>query len=275
MVPSPSDVPAPDQSTSAPLEITPQPAPSAPGRLRDGPVRVLAVPIIAGLVAGIASLLVGEAIMNVYRGDLTPRLMIRPEPEVMRRLDTARIHSATASFAAMAGILGLAMGLSGGLMRRSASAGARAALLGLLLGAGAVAIGSLIIVPIFFRSYDPHSTDLVLPLLTHGAIWLTAGASGGLALGWGLGGGRWKNTLAGGVAGAAGATIIYEIVGAMAFPAGKTDLPLSMTMSTRAMAQLLVAILTAVGAVLALRLSPKSPSIAIGTDHLAAGARAE
>jgi hypothetical protein len=259
MVSTSSETPGSDRSTPAQPGITPQPAPTAPGWLRDGPVRALAVPIVAGLVAGVTSLLVGEAIMNVYRGDLLPRLMVRPDPEVMRRLDAARIHSATASFATMGGILGLAMGLSGGLVRRSAAAGARAAILGLLLGAGAVATVALVIVPIFFKSYDPHSTDLVLPLLTHGALWLTAGATGGLALGWGLGGGRWKNTLAGGAVGAAGATIVYEIAGALAFPAGKTDLPLSSSMAPRAMAQLLVAILTAVGAVLALRLSPKGP----------------
>jgi hypothetical protein len=259
MVPFPSETPGPDRSTPAPPGDIHHPASTTSGRLPDGQVRVLGIPIVAGLAAGVASLLVGEAIMNVYRGDLLPKLMVRPDPEAMHRLDAARIHSAIGSFATLGGILGLAMGLSGGLVRRSASAAARAAMLGLLLGAGAVAAVALVVVPIFFKSYDPHSTDLVLPLLVHGAIWLTAGASAGLALGWGLGGGRWKNTLVGGAAGAAAATIIYEIVGALAFPAGKTDLPLSASMAPRAMAQLLVAILTAVGAVLALRLSPKVP----------------
>ena len=176
MVPSPSEVPAPDQSTAAPLGITPHPAPSAPGPLPDGQVRVLVVPIVAGLVAGVASLLVGEAILNAYQGDLLPTTQDQPDPEVMRRLDAARIHSATGSFATMGGILGLAMGLAGGLVRRSASAGAGRRCWGSCSARSLVASIALVIVPIFFRRHDPQSSDLVLPLLTHGAIWSTVGA---------------------------------------------------------------------------------------------------
>jgi H+/Cl- antiporter ClcA len=87
-------------------------------------------------------------------------------------------------------------------------------------------------------------------LLTHGAIWSAVGAIGGLAFGLGLGGqGRWKATLVGGFVGAVAATVVYEIVGALAFATSKTDLPLSASIMARGMAQLLVAILTAIGAV--------------------------
>ena len=65
--------------------------------------------------------------------------------------------------------------------------------------------------------------------------------------------GRWKATLVGGFVGAAAATVVYEIVGALAFASNKTDLPLSASVTTRGMAQLLVALLSAVGAALALR----------------------
>ena len=103
----------------------------------------------------------------------------------------------------------------------------------------------------FFARHDPQSVDLVLPLLTHGAIWSAVGAIGGLALGVGIGGqGRWKATLAGGLVGGGAATVIYEIVGALAFASSKTELPLSSSVTTRVMAQLLVAILSAMGAVL-------------------------
>jgi hypothetical protein len=63
--------------------------------------------------------------------------------------------------------------------------------------------------------------------------------------------------LVGGLVGAAAATIVYEIVGAIAFASSKTDLPVSSSITTRAMAQLLVAIISALGAVVALRESAK------------------
>ena len=191
--------------------------------------------------------------MGHYRAALLPPLNINPDPEHMRRWRDARLYSAALSFTTLAGLLGLAMGLAGGLARRAASAGVRAAIVGLLLGIAVAAPISLVLVSNFFKRHDPQSVDLVLPLLTHGAIWSAVGAIGGLALGLGLGGqGRWKATLAGGLVGAAAATIIYEIVGAVAFASSKTDLPLSSSVATRGMAQLLVAILSAIGAVLAL-----------------------
>ena len=145
------------------------------------------------------------------------------------------------------------MGLAGGMARRSAAGGGRAAMLGLVLGMAVTGSVALVSVLIFYKTHDLQSVDLVLPLLTHGAIWSTVGAIGGLAFGLGLGGrDRWKATLMGGFVGAAVATISYEIIGALAFASSKTDLPISASIATRGMAQLLVALLAAVGAVLAL-----------------------
>jgi hypothetical protein len=95
-------------------------------------------------------------------------------------------------------------------------------------------------------------------LLTHGAIWLAVGAVGGLAFGLGLGGrGRWQATLVGGLIGAAAATVVYELVGALVFASSRTDLPLSSSSTTRGMAMLLVATMASIGAVLASRLPAK------------------
>lgn len=139
------------------------------------------------------------------------------------------------------------------LARRAAGASVRAAIAGLLLGIALVAPIALLLVSNFFTKYDPHSEDLVFPLLTHGAIWSAVGAIGGLAFGLGIGGqGRWKATPVGGLVGAAAATIIYEIVGALAFASSKTELPLSSSIATRGMAQFLVTTLSAIGVVLAL-----------------------
>ena len=74
----------------------------------------------------------------------------------------------------------------------------------------------VVLVSVFFKRHDPQSVDLLLPLLTHGAIWSAVGAIGGLAFGLGLGGqGRWKATMMGGLLGAAAATVVYEMVGAL------------------------------------------------------------
>ena len=60
-------------------------------------------------------------------------------------------------------------------------------------------------------------------------------------------------TSVGGLTGALVATIVYELVGALVFASNKTDLPLSSSATTRAMALLLVAALSSIGAVLAAR----------------------
>ena len=108
------------------------------------------------------------------------------------------------------------------------SAGARAALVGCAVGSIAGVSISLLILPNFYKNHDPQSQDLVWPMLTLGSICSAVGAAGGLAFGIGLGGrGRWMKSLVGGLVGAALATVVYELVGAIAFPADKTDLPIS------------------------------------------------
>ena len=97
----------------------------------------------------------------------------------------ARLYSSVLSFTAMGGVLGLAMGLAGGLASRSVIAGLAAGISGLLLGEAAAASISHVLVSNFFKSRIPESTNLVLPLLTHGAIWSAVGVIGGLAFGLG------------------------------------------------------------------------------------------
>src|SRR5262249_13812765 len=147
--------------------------------------RLLAFAAVAGLVAGVASLVAGEIILERYRGDLVQELTFLPRPEDMQRWRAARVNSAVLTFTALGGFLGLAMGLAGGLARRSTFAGASAATAGLLLGAAASAALSRVLVSYFFETHDPQSNELLLPLLTHGAIWSTVGAIAGLVFGLG------------------------------------------------------------------------------------------
>ena len=217
--------------------------------------RLLIFAAVAGLLAGVASELICERIMSSYSADLSPPSSFIPRPEDMRRWREARVYTATFTFTTLGGLLGLALGLAGGLARRSTLASAQAAVLGLVLGSVVAASCSLILVSNFYtiRDRDAQSVDLTLPLLTHGAIWSTVGAVAGLAFGLGIGGrGRWKATLGGGLAGAVAAAVIYELVGAVAFASSKTEMPLSASVATRALALLLVASLSSVGAVLAL-----------------------
>jgi hypothetical protein len=216
--------------------------------------RLLGFGLVAGLLAGAVSLGAGESIVGYYRPDLDPAIKRRPTADDMQRLRDARVHSATATFAAMGGLLGLAMGLAGGMAGRSAASLGKAAGAGLLVGACIVGLTAFAAVSLFYKMHDPQSGELILPMLTHGAIWAVAGGIGGLAFGLGVGGNGRRVTaaLSGGLIGAAIAAVIYEIVGAVAFPTSKTDLPLSSSVATRGLAQILVAISSSLGAVVAL-----------------------
>ena len=56
-------------------------------------IRLLALALAAGLIAGAASVLAGEMIMGRYRAALLPPLNINPDPEHMRRWREARLYS--------------------------------------------------------------------------------------------------------------------------------------------------------------------------------------
>ncbi len=256
---SPSDpTPAKVASDPAPTGETPCPVPLG---------RLLALALVAALVASAAALVAGEKILDAYHNDLFPPIKNNPTVEEMSRLKAARLSTATLTFTSLGGFLGLAMGLAGGLVRRSVPACIRAAILGLVLGAAAEAALAYVVVSMFFGRYDPEVGDLVLPLLTHGAMWLAVGAIGGLAFGVGLGGqGQWKSTLLGGLLGAAVATMVYEVGGALAFASSKTELPLSSSVTTRAIALLLVAIFSAVGAAWASNSAARAKSSSSATS---------
>jgi hypothetical protein len=220
--------------------------------------RLLGMALVAGLLAGVAAWLAGEAILEAYRADLSPKVRREADAQAIRRSARAHLASASGTYAALGAIVGVSLGLAGGLARRSASAGARAALLGCVVGAIAGVSTSLLVLPNFFKNHDPQSIDLVSPMLTLGSICSSVGAAGGLAFGIGLGGrDRWLKSLGGGLLGAALATVAYEVIGAIAFPTDKTELPISQTPTTRAMLHVLIATLTAVGSALALTLSSK------------------
>jgi len=175
-----------------------------------------------------------------------------PTDEDARQIRLARISSGTVVFGAMGGCLGLALGLAGGASRRSLGAAGMAGALGLVTGAAVAAGVASVGLSVVYTRVDPQSHDLTIPLLYHLAFWSIAGAVGGLAFGLGAGvRGGWIRTAIGGWVGASLATVVYELVGALVFPTHQTQLPLSTSPETRALAQVLVALGAAIGTVLA------------------------
>ncbi|QEH38807.1 hypothetical protein OJF2_74170 [Aquisphaera giovannonii] len=236
-------------------------APPAPLGTSPGQARILAMALAAGLIAGVAAWLAGEAILRAYGDTLSPKIRREVSPEAVRRYGQALLASAAATYASLGAILGGCLGLAGGLARRAAAAGARAALVGCAAGAAAGGLVSLGVLPGFLRDRDPQAQDLVQPLLTVGSICAAAGAAGGLAFALGLGRrGRWFHSLAGGLLGAGLGAAAYEVIGAVAFSTGKTDRAISMTPETRAMLHVLVAALAAAGSALILGMSPRRPA---------------
>lgn len=226
--------------------------------------RLVGIEVAAALVAGGLAWWLGERLADAYRSDLLPRLKISPSVQDIARLKAAQVGIAWTTYATTGGLLGLALGAAGGLHR-----GPRAFSHGTQLGAvvGALAGGGLaaIVTPLFYHWRDPQSTDLIGPLLTHAAIWSTIGAAAGLAYGVGSGAGRRSlGAMAGGLVGGLVAATLYEIVGAIALPTSRTDLPVSTSSSARATAQILLALLTAVGSTIGLAKGETRPIATTG-----------
>jgi hypothetical protein len=147
------------------------------------------------------------------------------------------------------GLFGLFLGSLGGWARRSLPAAFVAGLVGAGAGAAAGAAASYFVLPAYARYRQMHDGDLAASLLMHVALWAGIGAAGGLALGLGLGGRlRTCQSALGGLVGAIGGALLFDVLGAFIFPLEETGLPTSSSARTRLLARLLVAILAAAGA---------------------------
>jgi hypothetical protein len=216
--------------------------------------RTWGLALAAGILAGVCAALATESVLRAYRPSLMPRMKAMPTTEDARLLTAAQVASGTVAFGAMGGLLGLAFGLAGGLWRRSLKAGGMAGVAGAIAGAVVAAGVAWAILSVVYTRVDPQSQDLVIPLLYHEGLWSVAGAIGGLVFGLGAGGrSRWLRTALGGWVGAALGTLAYEMVGALVFPTHRTQLPLSGSAETRALAALLVGLGAAIGIAVAAR----------------------
>lgn len=172
------------------------------------------------------------------------------------RVDQARL--ASASYGLLGGALGLVLGLAGGLWARTPGAATRAAAAGLILGAASGVAAPRGLVPLYFRALDgvsevAESSDVLWALGTHASIWAALGAAGGLALGLGLGGGARVavRTIVGGGLGGVLAAVVYEVIGALAFPTARSGLPVADIATLRALSHFIPALAVAAAATLA------------------------
>jgi hypothetical protein len=207
-------------------------------------IRILALALAAGLLAGAIAWGIGEAVLVPEVGLHSPKRKINIDPSV------AGIRNGIICFVALGATIGLGMGLTGGLIGRSGLRASIAGVIGLLLGGGAGGALSWLILPVFYK--QPPNNDLIYSLMVHGGVWVGVGAAAGLAFGIGLGE---RNAIRRGLISGAGfallATVIYEFAGPFLFPFGMIDRPISHNWESRLAARLLVTVLIAVGVVVA------------------------
>jgi hypothetical protein len=206
--------------------------------------------IAAGLAAGLAAFGVGEA---TYRIIPARRVMLNTMGTVSSVVTAetqtqADVRNASLAFVLQGEMLGAFLGAAGGLIRRSRRAAVGAGLLGSVLAAGVAGGVSIASLPWFVRARVMYSDyDMAISIAMHGLIWGLTGASAGLALAVGAGGGP-RRIAAGcslGLFGAALGSLVFDAVGAGVFPLAETGDPVSLTWPSRLTARLLVALATA------------------------------
>lgn len=198
--------------------------------------------LVAGVVAGLAAWVVGES--PIFRTEaarervnLMGQVLITETPETMAR---AERQWSAGVLGSLGGLLGLVLGLLGGRSR-----GSKAMFLGGLAGflGGAVVgvVGPLVLMPILAPPRSGAS-DLTRALALHFALWGPIGLVAGAAFG--LGAGARGNELAraalGGMLGALGAALVFDLLGAGVFPLAATHRAISARPETRLLACVLL-----------------------------------
>ena len=240
--PSPIDPPAVDV-----------PGPGRPGEL--GSSRYLALwSVLAALVAGVVAWAGGEATYDYYRPSKAAASEAYAFTKLNQEKDVADGRNAAIAYGFLGAATGLALGLTAGLSRRSARSALFGGLAGLVLGGLAPALVAPWVVPLHRKLYWPETPDLKLPIMVHGAMWCALGTAAGLAFGIGLGDRRRVAQAAiGGFLGALLATVLFDALGAIAFPFSRADLPIAETVPVRLLSRLLVAAGVALGAAWSVR----------------------
>ena len=236
---------------SRPL-AAPPPDEAADGGEGAHPRRLWALAMAAAVVAGLLTWMIGERTVRFFEPPPRPtraRGLTMNRPSFDSRV-AAELKNATLTFGVFGAGLGLAMGLAGGLGRRAPAPRCRPRRSDWCSAARSGGWPRLPCSPSTIASWTsprrPLSHDLILPFLVHAGIWSSVAATSGLAFGIGL---RSRRRLAlvalhgllGGLLGAG----IYEILAALAFPAGRTTEPLAGAWAPRLIGRLTVSIAAA------------------------------
>ena len=227
----------------------------------------LTLALAAGLLAGISSWAIGEAVRTTFRPPLQRQEVMGQVIMKASFQDQAAADSknATLTYALLGIVLGGCMGLAGGLARGSITTALKAALGGGLLAGSLAACATWALLPVFFRAKDRGleelSRDIVLPTLMNGGIWVAAGLGAGAAFGLGLGGRRDSiiKTALGGAIAAAVAAVTYELLAATLFPTSKDTTVLPPDLLGRLLARLIMTTLVGLFSALFLTLSVSRP----------------
>jgi len=213
--------------------------------------------LAAGVVAGALGWLGGEAIHGLF----LPPIRTVSGAEAAEDLKAANIgleKEANIAFAMLGGAVGLALGLAGGVSRRSVGGAAVAAVAGLVLGTAAAFGAALPLIAIASHSVDRMNDDMVFSILLLGGIASAIGLSGGLAFGIGLGDPRRIIPAAlGGLLGAALGTAFYQVLGTLVFPLDQSAAPLPTTGTSRLVARMAIPLFIAAFTVVLVR-GPRS-----------------
>jgi hypothetical protein len=218
--------------------------------------------LVLGVLAAGASWAAEEASRYVVDPDPLSKEVF-PGEETARMMAKARLDTSLIAFGLLGASLGLALGVAGGLARRSVSSAILAGFIGLIIGTAAAATATWFLVPTYWRYKSPMQDDLILSLLVLSGIWATLGGAAGLALGIGAGGGRRAlRALLGGLLGAVCAAMLYDVLTGIVFPLDRTTQPLPGSWITRLLARLTLAIFVATGAALVAKRAPRKSKVA-------------
>jgi hypothetical protein len=173
--------------------------------------------------------------------------------------ETAMLKGASWLLGTFGALLGAGMGLVGGYSSRNRRLTLIAAGIGFAAGAIAGAAAVWIAIPPYNRAEELTVGDLGRSLLLHCALWTALGAAAALAFGIALGErAKLPRAILGGVIGTIVGTLLYEVLGGLFFPLAETGKPFAETALTRLMALAVVALSSALGAVLLATTTPRT-----------------
>jgi hypothetical protein len=240
-------------------------APDAPRPRAGFPV----VPLVLAVLAAAATWPVVETYREYFQASDKAKAEAYNFVPLNRETKEANGKNGAICFGALGALLGLALGVSGGLGRRSGGSALTAGLVGALLGLAAGALPSFIAMPLAHEHKDDMLSQPAIGLGIHLGLWVPLGAAAGLAYALGRFGGSPRHLIlgfVGGLIGAALGTIAYEVVGAVFLSMHATQYPFASDIEppdtshfTRLFSLLCVAIGATLGAVAATNSVPRRP----------------